>query len=219
MKLDKKEIIEKTIAFVKTTLAGAEGGHDWWHIYRVWNMARRIAEKEQADLFVVELAALLHDIADPKFHAGDEEIGPQMAAQFLSEQGVDPGIIHHVNEIIRNISFKNNFGKVDFQSTELAVVQDADRLDAIGAIGIARTFNYGGYKNRPLYDPDIPARDNLTKEAYTKSDGPTINHFYEKLLLLKNKMNTETGKCIAEERHSFMLDFLSRFYSEWEGEM
>jgi uncharacterized protein len=219
MKLDKKEIVEKAVAFVKTTLAGAEGGHDWWHIYRVWTMARRIAEKEKADLFVVELAALLHDIADPKFHAGNEELGPQMAAQFLSEQGVDPGIIHHVTEIIRNISFKNNFGKVDFQSTELAVVQDADRLDAIGAIGIARTFNYGGYKNRPLYDPDIPARDNLTKEAYTKSDGPTINHFYEKLLLLKNKMNTETGKCIAEERHSFMLDFLSRFYSEWEGEM
>jgi uncharacterized protein len=219
MKLNKKGIVEKTIDFVKTTLAGAEGGHDWWHIYRVWVMARRIAEKEKADLFVVELAALLHDIADPKFHAGDEEIGPQMAAQFLSEQGVDPDIIQHVDDIIRNISFKNNFGKVDFQSTELAVVQDADRLDAIGAIGIARTFNYGGYKNRPLCDPNIPARDNLTKEAYTKADGPTINHFYEKLLLLKDKMNTETGKCIAEERHIFMLDFLSRFYNEWEGEI
>jgi uncharacterized protein len=219
MKLDKKEIIEKTIAFVKTTLTGAEGGHDWWHIYRVWTMARRIGEKEQADMFVIELAALLHDIADPKFHNGDEDRGPGMAAQFLTEQEVDPDIIHHVIEIIKNISFKNSFGKVDFQSAELAVVQDADRLDAIGAIGIARAFNFGGYKSRPLCDPHIPARDDMTKEEYSKSDGPTINHFYEKLLLLKDRMNTDTGKCIAEERHSFMLDFLCRFYGEWEGEM
>lgn len=210
-------IIQTTIAFVKQHLAGAEGGHDWWHIYRVWKMAQRIAEEEQADRLVVELAALLHDIADPKFHGGDEEIAPHMAGQFLEEQGVGAEIIDHVINIIRNMSFKSSLGKVDFHSKELAVVQDADRLDAIGAIGIARAFNYGGFKNRPLYDPAIEPSTSLTKEQYKKSESPTINHFYEKLLLLKEKMNTATGRQIAEERHQFLQDYLDRFYEEWEG--
>lgn len=210
-------IIQTTIAFVKHHLAGAEGGHDWWHIYRVWKMAQRIAEEENADRLVVELAALLHDIADPKFHGGDEEIAPRMAGQFLEEQGIGAEIIDHVINIIRNMSFKSSLGKVDFHSKELAVVQDADRLDAIGAIGIARAFNYGGFKNRPLYDPAIEPSTSLTKELYIKSESPTINHFYEKLLLLKEKMNTATGRQIAEERHQFMQDYLNRFYEEWEG--
>ena len=212
------DLVPDTVNFVKQQLANAEGGHDWWHIYRVWRMARRIGAEEGVDMLVVELAALLHDIADPKFHDGDEEKGPQMAGQFLAEQGVEPEIIGHVISIIRNMSFKNSLGKVDFHSPELAVVQDADRLDAIGAIGIARAFNYGGFKNRSLYDPDIPPKTVMTKEEYKKSDSPTINHFYEKLLLLKDKMNTPTGKRIAMERHQFMEEYLERFYREWEGE-
>ncbi|MBE0638155.1 MAG: HD domain-containing protein [Bacteroidales bacterium] len=210
-------IIQTTIAFVKQHLAGGEGGHDWWHIYRVWKMARRIAVEEQANPLVVELAALLHDIADPKFHGGDEEIAPRLAADFLAGQGVDKNTIDHVVNIIRNMSFKSSLGQIEFHSKELEVVQDADRLDAIGAIGIARAFNYGGFKNRPLYDPEIKPKPNQTKEEYKKSDAPTINHFYEKLLLLKDKMNTATGKRIAEKRHHFILAYLERFYAEWNG--
>jgi uncharacterized protein len=212
-----QEIIRKTSEYVRQTLAGAEGGHDWWHIYRVWKLANKIGTEEGADLFVIELAALLHDIADPKFHDGDEEIGPELAKEFLEKQGVDEAIIDHVDKIIRNISFKNSFQNAGFQSEELDVVQDADRLDAIGAIGIARAFNYGGFKNRPLYDPGIPPNQVLTKEAYKNSVSPTINHFYEKLLLLKDLMNTPTGKRMAEERHHFMEIYLERFYNEWEG--
>jgi uncharacterized protein len=212
-----QEIIRKTSEYVRQTLAGAEGGHDWWHIYRVWKLANKIGTEEGADLFVIELAALLHDIADPKFHDGDEEIGPELAKEFLEKQGVDEAIIDHVDKIIRNISFKNSFQNAGFQSEELDVVQDADRLDAIGAIGIARAFNYGGFKNRPLYDPGIPPNQVLTKEEYKNSVSPTINHFYEKLLLLKDLMNTPTGKRMAEERHHFMEIYLERFYNEWEG--
>jgi uncharacterized protein len=212
-----QEIIRKTSEYVRQTLAGAEGGHDWWHIYRVWKLAKKIGTEEDADLFVIELAALLHDIADPKFHDGDEEIGPELAKEFLEKQGVDEAIIDHVDKIIRNISFKNSFENTGFRSKELDVVQDADRLDAIGAIGIARAFNYGGFKNRPLYDPGIPPNQVLTKEEYKNSVSPTINHFYEKLLLLKDLMNTPTGKRIAEERHHFMEIYLERFYNEWEG--
>ena len=212
-----QEIIRKTSEYVRQTLAGAEGGHDWWHIYRVWKLAKKIGTEEDADLFVIELAALLHDIADPKFHDGDEEIGPELAKEFLEKQGVDEAIIDHVDKIIRNISFKNNFENQDFKSKELDVVQDADRLDAIGAIGIARAFNYGGFKNRPLYDPGIPPNQALTKKEYKNSVSPTINHFYEKLLLLKDLMNTPTGKRMAEDRHRFMEIYLEKFYSEWEG--
>lgn len=212
------EILKHTVDFVKSQLADAEGGHDWWHIYRVWKLSKKIAETENVDLYVVELAALLHDIADPKFHNGDEKIGPRLAKEFLIEQGVESVVIVHVIAIIKNMSFKNSLGTVTFSSPEMDVVQDADRIDAIGAIGIARAFNFGGFKNRPLYDPEIKPELNMSKEKYKKSLSPTINHFYEKLLLLKDKMNTSAGKQLADERHTYMEEFLERFYSEWEGE-
>ncbi len=212
------EIINLTKGFVKLHLADAEGGHDWWHIYRVWQLVKRIAKTEDVDLFVVELTALLHDIADPKFHDGDEEIGPQVAEDFLQEQNIDQSTIDHVINIIRNMSFKSSLGKVNFQSPEMHVVQDADRLDAIGAIGIARAFNFGGFKNRSIYNPQTKPQLKMGKEEYKKSLSPTINHFYEKLLLLKDKMNTSAGKHLAEERHEYMERFLDRFFAEWEGE-
>ena len=213
-----QKTIVNTVQFVKLQLADAEGGHDWWHIYRVWKLSLKIAKAEDVDLFVVELAALLHDIADPKFHDGNEEIGPRMAEDFLLEQNIDKPTIDHVVNIIKNMSFKNSLGKVNFKSPEMFVVQDADRLDAIGAIGIARAFNFGGFKGRPLFDPEIRPQLKMSKEEYKKSLSPTINHFYEKLLLLKDKMNTRTGWQMAEERHEFMEEFLGRFLSEWEGE-
>jgi uncharacterized protein len=210
-------IIDNTIHFVKNQLANAEGGHDWFHIQRVYKNAISIAEKETCEIMVVKLAALLHDIADSKFHNGDETVGPKVARDFLTGQGTNEATINHVVAIIENISFKGGNFKPKFSSLELQIVQDADRLDAIGAIGIARTFNYGGFKNRPMYDPAIAPKMNMTKEEYKKSDSPTVNHFYEKLLLLQDKMNTETGKKMAKERHRFMELFLAQFYSEWEG--
>lgn len=212
------EIVEKTIAFVKEQFEGAEGGHDWFHTQRVFNNTLRIARDEKVDLLVVSLAALLHDIADAKFHKGDETVGPARAEAFLKTLPVPGRVRQHVVDIIRHISFKNSLeGPPSFESDELFVVRDADRLDAIGAIGIARAFNYGGFRNRPLHDPDIPPRTGLTKEAYKKSDGPTLNHFYEKLLLLKDRMHTQTGKELARERHAFMLQYLEHFYAEWNG--
>jgi uncharacterized protein len=210
-------ITAQTAEYVKTTLADAEAGHDWWHIQRVWNTAKTLAQAEHVDMLVVELAALLHDIADSKFHNGDEEIGPQKAGAFLRSLNVDDAIVLHVQAIIRNMSFKASLGEVSFHSPELAVVQDADRLDAIGAIGIARAFTYGGFKNRELYNPDQKPNLQMTKEEYKSSQSPTINHFYEKLLLLKDKMNTETGKQIAQQRHLVMEEYLEQFYAEWEG--
>ncbi|HEY8930280.1 MAG TPA: HD domain-containing protein [Mucilaginibacter sp.] len=212
--MDNQEIINKTEAFVRQTLQNAEGGHDWWHIHRVWNNAKRIAKGEQADQLTVELAALLHDIADAKFNNGDEEIGPKIAGEFLQSINVDAATIGHVQQIIRNISFKSGFDKPVFKSIELEIVQDADRLDAIGAIGIARAFNYGGFKGREIYNPGIRPNLNMTKEEYKNSTAPSINHFYEKLLLLKDKMNTQTGKKLAEQRHQFMEAYLEQFYSE-----
>lgn len=208
------DIIDKTVNYVKQTLQDAEGGHDWWHINRVWINARRIAEKEDCDTLTVELAALLHDIADSKFHNGDEEIGPTTAGAFLSSINVEEHIVAHVQQIIRHMSFKASFDKASFQSKELFIVQDADRLDAIGAIGIARAFTYGGFKNREIYNPEIEPNLNMTKEQYKNTTAPTINHFYEKLLLLKDKMNTDTGRQMAQQRHIFMQDFLTQFYSE-----
>lgn len=210
-------IIDNTILFVKEQLKNAEGGHDWFHIERVYKNALLIAQSEECDLTVVKLAALLHDIADSKFHNGDENIGPKTARDFLEQENVDETTISHVVAIIKNISFKGGNFEKKFHSKELDIVQDADRLDAIGAIGIARTFNYGGFKNRPLYDPAIPPQMNMNKEEYKNSTAPTLNHFYEKLLLLKDKMNTETGKIIAMNRHEFMEKFLAQFYTEWEG--
>ena len=211
-------LITACISFVKTTLSGAEGGHDWFHIERVWKNARLIAAKEQCDLEVVELAALLHDIADSKFHDGDEEIGPRKAKEYLESQNLDAEKIAHVIAIIENVSFKGGHNLRTHESIELDIVQDADRLDAIGAIGIARTFNYGGFKNRALFDPEIEPNLKMTKEEYKKSSAPTINHFYEKLLLLKDLMNTKTGKSIALERHRYMEGFLNQFFAEWNGE-
>jgi uncharacterized protein len=212
-------IIDATELFVKQELAGAEGGHDWWHIHRVWRLARHIASLEAADGLVVELAALLHDIADSKFHNGDEEAGPAKAAAFLRTLPVPQQAAEHVVNIVRHISFKGGNEQRSFHSPELGIVQDADRLDALGAVGIARAFNYGGFKHRPMYDPAIAPNLHMTKEEYKNSSAPTINHFYEKLLLLKDRMNTATGKRLAEERHRFMENWLSQFYREWNGEV
>lgn len=210
-------LLENTIQFVKSELQDAEGGHDWFHIERVYKNAIYIAESEDVNKTIVALGALLHDIADSKFHNGDETVGPRKARAFLESEKVSADIVEHVIKIIENISFKGGNFNTDFHSKELNVVQDADRLDAIGAIGIARTFNYGGFKNRALYDPAIPPRLDMTTEEYKASKAPTINHFYEKLLLLKDRMNTETGKKIAQQRHQFMEEFLKQFYGEWEG--
>ncbi|PKP02085.1 MAG: phosphohydrolase [Bacteroidetes bacterium HGW-Bacteroidetes-9] len=216
--MNHQEIIDKTIQFVKEELSGAEGGHDWWHICRVWKTSLTIAKIENVDLLVVELGALLHDIADSKFHDGDESIGPNLAGNFMLSLGIEKDIIVHVQHIIENISFKGGKEAQRFKSPELDVVQDADRLDALGAIGIARAFNYGGHKNREIYNPDIKPNLNMSKEAYKNSNAPTLNHFYEKLLLLKDRMNTETGKQMAIGRHNFMLAYLDEFYREWGGE-
>ena len=210
-------LISKTITFVKQQLSSAEGGHDWFHFERVWKITLLILEQEKANKLICELAALLHDVADSKFHGGDEELGPAIAGRFLEEQQVDTAVINEVKLIIKNMSYKASLGQVHYRSKEMEVVQDADRLDAIGAIGIDRAFNYGGFKNRALHDPTIKPEQNLCIEAYKNTQAPTINHFYEKLLLLKDKMNTDTAKAIAQQRHSFMESFLEQFYAEWEG--
>lgn len=210
-------LIENTISFVKKELQNAEGGHDWFHIERVYKNALNISKEENCDETIVALGALLHDIADSKFHNGDETVGPRVARAFLESENVSEEIIVHVINIIENISFKGGNFERKFSSIELDVVQDADRLDAIGAIGIARCFNYGGFKNRPLYNPEIPVNMNMSKEQYKNSVSPTINHFYEKLLLLKDKMNTKSGKKIAEERQNYMEGFLEQFFAECEG--
>jgi uncharacterized protein len=217
--MNDKDIIDATVVFVKTTLSGAEGGHDWQHINRVWHNAKLIASTESGrDPLVVELASLLHDIADSKFHDGDEEIGPKTARDFLESLSVEESVVVHVENIVRHISFKGSFETQTWTSPELQIVQDADRLDAIGAVGIARAFSYGGHKDRPLYDPEVLPQLNMTKEEYKKNIGTTFNHFYEKLLLLKDLMNTESGKRIAEDRHQYMLIFMEQFLAEVNGE-
>jgi len=217
MQMDIDSILEKTTGFVKETLNGAEAGHDWFHIERVYKTALNINAKENGDLLVVTLAALLHDIADSKFNGGDEEAGPLLAGKFMLGIGIPAEIRTHVQLIIKNMSYKASLGTVDFASKELDIVQDADRLDAIGAIGIARAFTYGGYKNRVMYDPSILPTPDQGKEAYKNSTAPTINHFYVKLLLLKDLMKTSAGQQLASKRHEFMLVYLSQFYEEWEG--
>jgi uncharacterized protein len=213
-----QNLISDTIAFVKKELENAEGGHDWFHIERVYKNAALIANGENCDILIVQLGALLHDIADSKFHEGDETVGPKKARLFLESKNVPENTITHVVNIIENISFKGGHEAKKFTSLELDIVQDADRLDAIGAIGIARTFNYGGFKNRAIFNPEIKPNLTMSKEEYKNSDAPTINHFYEKLLLLKDKMNTNTGREIATQRHNFMESFLNQFYAEWKGE-
>ena len=215
--MDSGNIIDSTISYVKDVHAGAEGGHDWYHIERVWKTARHIREQERnGDLLTIELAALLHDISDAKFNGGDDEKGSRMAAEFLQQQGVDRERINHIRTILKHVSFKGGFPQDQINSIEFQIVQDADRLDAIGAIGIARAFNYGGFKNRPIHNPELPLREYKDSTAYHKSDAPTINHFYEKLLKLKDLMNTRTGLALAEERHQYMLAFLDQFYREWD---
>ena len=214
-----KNHITLTINFVKEKLEGAEAGHDWFHIERVWKLSKKIAEKEGGNLEVIELSALLHDIADPKFHNGDETLALKISQNFLEEIHVNAELIEQVLFVIKNISFKNRAEAPENPPLELQIVQDADRLDAIGAIGIARTFNFGGFKNNLMYHPEIKPNLGMNKKEYKKSNGTTINHFYEKLLLLKDLMNTETAKRIASERHDFMLQFLDEFYKEWNVEL
>lgn len=214
-----KNHITLTINFVKEKLEGAEAGHDWFHIERVWKLSKKIAEKEGGNLEVIELSALLHDIADPKFHNGDETLALKISKDFLEEIHVEGELIEQVLFVIKNISFKNRAEAPENPPLELQIVQDADRLDAIGAIGIARTFNFGGFKNNLMYHQEIKPNLGMNKEEYKKSNGTTINHFYEKLLLLKDLMNTETAKRIASERHNFMLQFLDEFYKEWNVEL
>lgn len=217
--MDKNTVINKTVDFVKDTLQNAEGGHDWWHIYRVWKNAQHILKYEEgADEFVVELGALLHDIADSKFYNGDEEIGPTIARDFLETLNVSDDVISQVQNIIQHISFKGSAEDQKWTSPELKIVQDADRLDALGAIGIARTFNYGGYKGRELYNPEVKPNLSMKKEEYMNSKSTTLNHFYEKLLLLKDLMNTERGKQLAQQRHEFLETYLNQFLAECEGE-
>ncbi|MGR7812874.1 HD domain-containing protein [Lacinutrix undariae] len=216
--MNNNTLLTNTIAFVKEKLEGAEGGHDWFHIERVYKNTLLITKTEDVNIQIVTLGALLHDIADSKFHDGDETVGPKVAQQFLASQNVDQNTIDHVIKIIENISYKGGNEAQQFKSAELDVVQDADRLDAIGAIGIARTFNYGGFKNRTIYDPEIQPNLNMTKAEYKISTAPTINHFHEKLLLLKDKMNTKTGLKIANQRHLFMEEYLNQFFAEWNGE-
>ncbi len=215
--MENQEIINKTVAFVKATLADAEWGHDRWHIYRVWKTAQHIAQAEEGDMLIVELWALLHDIADAKFHNGDDSVGPKKAKEFLQSLHVEENIVNHVENIVKNVSFGGGNHQQNFSSIELHIVQDADRLDAIGAIGIARTFSYGGHAGREIYNPEIKPNLTMTKEEYRKNTWPSLNHFYEKMLLLKDRMNTETGKKLAEHRHKYMENFLEEFYQEREG--
>lgn len=217
MSKENQIVIEKTVEFVKLELYGAEGGHDWWHVYRVWKNSIAIGKTEDCNKLIVELSALLHDIADPKFYNGDENIGPQKAEEFLVSIGLSNEIIDRIIYIIRHVSFKNTFDNNTEKNNELNIVQDADRLDAIGAIGIARTFNYGGFKGDELYNPDIPPKNYKSKREYKSGNSPTLNHFYEKLLKLKGMMNTEAGIKIANNRHQFMEVFIKQFYSEWNG--
>ncbi len=216
--MTKEEIIKKTEKFVKDKLSGGESGHDWWHTYRVWQMAKKIGKKEKANMFVVELGALLHDIADWKFQDKREtSVGAMVAKEWLENLGVTLGIVSCVSEIVAGVSFKGENEKDRLKSIEGRVVQDADRLDAIGAIGIARAFTYGGGKRRLLHNPKAKPRKNLIFKDYKKGSQTTLNHFYEKLLLLKDRMHTKTGKRWAEKRHQFMEDYLNQFFAEWEG--
>ena len=210
-------VLEETEAFVRGKMEGEGTGHDWWHVHRVRRMALRLAREEGTDPFVVELAALLHDVADHKFHNGDETAGPRAAREWLRGLGVEPGVVEHVATVIAELSFKGAGVATPMSTAEGRVVQDADRLDAIGAIGIARTFAYGGSRGRPLHDPEATPEAHDSFEAYKASRGPTVSHFHEKLLLLRDRMNTPAARRVAEERHRFMEEFLERFHREWEA--
>lgn len=213
--MEDSKVIQETEKYIRGILEGEGSGHDWWHIHRVRNNSMNIAKAYEVDMFVVEMAALLHDIADHKLHDGDEEIGPRMAGEWLDKKDVDESDKNHILLIMQEVSFSK--GKVP-ATLEGRIVQDADRLDAIGAIGIARTFAFGGFKKREIYNPEIPPVKYASLEDYKKNTNPTLNHFYEKLLLLKDMMNTEEAKKIAQQRHEFMEIYLEKFYQEWKGE-
>jgi uncharacterized protein len=217
--MTKKQLIEKTKKFVRAKSDGETSGHDWWHTYRVWRTARLIGKKEGADLFVVELAALLHDIADFKFNNGDDSIGSKVSRRWLEKIGVDQKVISEVGEIVKNVSFKGAGVKNGIKSLEGRVVQDADRFDALGAIGIARVFAFGGYDGREIHDPKVKPKFHKTFTHYKNSRTTSINHFYEKILLLKDLMNTKTGKKMALARHHFLKKYLKQFFGEWEGKV
>lgn len=216
--MNEQECIRKTVNYIQEKFNGESSGHDWWHVYRVWKMSIRLAEAEGGDLFVVQLGALLHDIADWKFHDGDESVGPRMAREWLSSLQVNNESIQHVEDIICEISFKGANVDTPMKTLEGNIVQDADRLDAIGAVGIARTFAYGGYKNHPMHDPETQHTMHNNFDEYKAGKGTTIHHFYEKLLLLKDRMNTESARQIAKSRHDYMEEFLLKFYQEWESD-
>lgn len=215
--MDHPLIIARTADHVRKLLSGDSAGHDWWHIERVRRVALTIAREEQAELFLVELAALLHDVADWKFAGGDEKAGPAAAREWLLSLEVDEPTIDHVCRIIGQLSFKGAGVATPMDSLEGQCVQDADRLEAIGAIGIARTFAYGGWKGQPMHDPELPPHLHGSFTEYKQNKGTTINHFYEKLLLLKDRMNTAAGKRMAQARHDFMQQYLDQFFAEWEG--
>ena len=216
--MDSKNLIEKTRLYVENELAGDGSGHDWWHVYRVWSIAKKITQKENADPTIVELSALLHDIADWKFNDGDESAGPRQATAWLNKNGVDPRLVGEVCEIISTLSYKGAGVATPMRTIEGKIVQDADRLDAIGAVEIARTFAYGGNKNRLMYHPEETPVMHESFDHYKNNKGHTINHFHEKLLLLKDRMNTESAKKLAEQRHLFMENYLDRFHKEWNGD-
>jgi len=215
--MNSTDILTATATHVRKTLSGDSSGHDWWHIDRVRQNALHIARAEGADLFITELAALLHDIADWKFHGGDDTAGPRAAREWLARCECDPRVIDHVCEIVATLSFKGAGVATEMQTLEGRCVQDGDRLDAIGAVGIARAFAFGGHFGRAMYDPEVPSELHQSFAAYKQKGGPTINHFYEKLLLLKDRMQTATGTRLAQERHQFMETFLAQFYAEWNG--
>ncbi len=214
-----KKVILETANYMKKKLAKDSSGHDWWHTYRVWNFGKKIGTVEGANLYIVELACLLHDIADYKLHSGNEELGPHLAGEWLQKYSIDTKIIRHIQEIILLASFKGANSKNKIGTLEGQCVQDADRLDAIGAIGIARCFAFGGRKGNIIYDPSIHVKIDMSEEEYKKADHTQINHFYEKLLLLKDRMNTITGKKMAEKKHKFIEQFLDQFHKEWNGEL
>lgn len=218
MLVDRNSVVAKTQAYVREHLTGEASGHDWWHVHRVWRTAVQIGSEEEVDLFVVQLAALLHDIADAKFHDGDEAIGARTAAAWLDALDVDEPTIMHVTQIIRDMSFKGAGVPTPMATREGMVVQDADRLDALGAIGIARAFAYGGFRGRVLYDPEAAPVLHATVEEYRSHRSSTLHHFFEKLLLLKDRMQTESARRIACERHQFLEHFVSEFLAEWDGQ-
>lgn len=213
--MNKKKLIAETEIFVKSFLEHESSGHDWWHINRVRATAMAIGNDEGADLFVVELAALLHDMDDWKL--SDEHVDSQKSKKWLEDCLLDPNLIEKICRVIEGVSFKGAQVNTSTDDLECRVVQDADRLDAIGAVGIARTFAYGGSRGRGIYDPNILPVMHADFEAYKKNNTHTINHFYEKLLLLKDQMQTKTGRALAEQRHQFMLTFLDQFFHEWNG--